>query len=48
MEELQNVLNLDALISSHPISVQVSDPDEINEIFDGISYSKGAKYNLLT
>ncbi|XP_065203828.1 aminopeptidase N-like [Planococcus citri] len=42
VEELQSVLNLDALVSSHPISVQVSDPDEINEIFDGISYSKGA------
>lgn len=42
VEELQSVLNLDALVSSHPISVRVSDPNEINEIFDGISYSKGA------
>lgn len=41
MEELQSVLNMDALITSHPISVEVNDPDEINEIFDGISYSKG-------
>ena len=28
--------------SSHPIEVPVSHPDEINEIFDGISYAKGA------
>lgn len=44
IDELQSVLSLDALVSSHPISVEVYDPDEINEIFDGISYSKG-KYN---
>jgi len=32
----------DALQTSHPISVTVSHPDEINEIFDDISYGKGA------
>ncbi|KAK7601689.1 hypothetical protein V9T40_009130 [Parthenolecanium corni] len=42
IDELESVLKLDALVSSHPISVEVSDPNEINEIFDGISYSKGA------
>ena len=35
-------LDLDAMESSHPIEVPVSHPDEINEIFDGISYAKGA------
>ena len=35
-------LILDAMESSHPIEVPVSHPDEINEIFDGISYAKGA------
>ena len=30
------------LESSHPISIPVNHPDEINEIFDGISYAKGA------
>lgn len=40
--ELQNVFTLDALASSHPISVQVGHPDEITEIFDRISYAKGA------
>ncbi len=41
IEELESVFRLDALVHSHPISVEVSDPNEINEIFDGISYSKG-------
>ncbi|XP_055381285.1 puromycin-sensitive aminopeptidase-like protein isoform X2 [Condylostylus longicornis] len=40
--ELQNVFQLDAMSSSHKISVEVADPDEINEIFDRISYGKGA------
>jgi len=33
---------LDALQSSHPIEVEVKHPDEIDEIFDEISYNKGA------
>ncbi|XP_031735370.1 glutamyl aminopeptidase isoform X2 [Anarrhichthys ocellatus] len=32
----------DALISSHPIIVNVSNPAEITSVFDAISYSKGA------
>jgi aminopeptidase N len=40
--ELQNVMSLDALESSHPISVVVHHPNEIHEIFDRISYGKGA------
>ncbi|TNN07047.1 Puromycin-sensitive aminopeptidase [Schistosoma japonicum] len=39
---LASALRLDALSSSHPIEVEVSNPDEINEIFDTISYCKGA------
>lgn len=35
-------LGLDGLRSSHPIEVTVKDPAEIREIFDEISYSKGA------
>ncbi|XP_012268487.2 aminopeptidase N isoform X2 [Athalia rosae] len=42
VHEVQNVFGLDALESSHPISVKVGDPDEISEIFDRISYAKGA------
>ncbi|TRY69463.1 hypothetical protein TCAL_04682 [Tigriopus californicus] len=40
--ELQNVMRVDALTSSHPVSVKVSNPDEIAQIFDRISYGKGA------
>jgi len=42
VNDLQDVLSLDALESSHPISIPVKHPDEINEIFDRISYGKGA------
>lgn len=35
-------LALDGLRTSHPIEVAVRDPHEIEEIFDQISYSKGA------
>ncbi|KAJ3113183.1 Aminopeptidase 2 mitochondrial [Phlyctochytrium bullatum] len=35
-------ISLDGLRSSHPIQVDVASPAEINEIFDAISYSKGA------
>ncbi|XP_064118220.1 aminopeptidase N-like isoform X2 [Macrobrachium nipponense] len=42
VRRLQEVFALDALESSHPISVPVIDPIEIIEIFDSISYLKGA------
>lgn len=35
-------LELDSLKHTHPIEVPVGHPDEINEIFDAVSYSKGA------
>ncbi|KAK6184662.1 hypothetical protein SNE40_007092 [Patella caerulea] len=35
-------LNLDSLSTSHPIQTEVSNPDQINEIFDKISYNKGS------
>ena len=35
-------LSLDAMTSSHPVEVQATHPDEITEIFDAISYAKGA------
>uniref|UniRef100_A0A8C4Z6H6 Aminopeptidase n=1 Tax=Gadus morhua TaxID=8049 RepID=A0A8C4Z6H6_GADMO len=35
-------LELDALDNSHPIEVNVGHPSEVDEIFDAISYSKGA------
>lgn len=42
VNELQESLSLDALKSSHPISVKVNNPDEVGDLFDKISYSKGA------
>ena len=41
-DSLQHALNLDALRASHPIEVPVKRADEINQIFDAISYSKGS------
>ncbi|XP_063053538.1 alanyl (membrane) aminopeptidase-like b [Engraulis encrasicolus] len=45
IDELQQVLTVDALASSRPLSSpedQVSTIDQINEQFDAITYSKGA------
>ena len=42
VDENQDVMQVDALQSSHRISLPVNHPDEISEIFDKISYSKGA------
>ncbi|TKA56352.1 hypothetical protein B0A49_12473 [Cryomyces minteri] len=41
-DNLQSALSLDSLRSSHPIEVPVKRADEINQIFDAISYSKGS------
>lgn len=35
-----NAFNLDSMASTHPVEVDVKHPDEINEIFDTISYQK--------
>jgi len=40
--DLGAALHLDSLKNTHPIEVQVHHPDEIGEIFDAVSYSKGA------
>ncbi|XP_063231804.1 endoplasmic reticulum aminopeptidase 1-like isoform X2 [Bacillus rossius redtenbacheri] len=42
LDKTQPALGLDALANSHPISVEVHDPAEIEAIFDTISYNKGA------
>ncbi|KAI7832592.1 peptidase family M1-domain-containing protein [Gamsiella multidivaricata] len=42
VNDVQRGIALDSLRSSHPIEVPVNDPHEIHQIFDAISYSKGA------
>ncbi|KAI2792428.1 Aminopeptidase 2 [Penicillium oxalicum] len=42
IDNLQSALSLDSLRSSHPIEVPVKRADEVNQIFDAISYSKGS------
>lgn len=42
IDSLQGALSLDSLRSSHPIEVPVKRADDINQIFDAISYSKGS------
>lgn len=42
LESMHGTFRADSLQTSHPISVPVNHPDEINEIFDSISYGKGA------
>uniref|UniRef100_A0A1I7XH35 Peptidase_M1 domain-containing protein n=1 Tax=Heterorhabditis bacteriophora TaxID=37862 RepID=A0A1I7XH35_HETBA len=39
-DELSVGLRLDALRSSHPIEVEINNPNELTEIFDSITYAK--------
>eukprot|EP00833_Pecoramyces_ruminatium_P002089 jgi/Orpsp1_1/1176121/evm.model.c7180000056487.2 len=42
VDEFQSALNLDGLRSSHPVKVEINKINEIDQIFDQISYEKGA------
>ncbi|KAG5671182.1 hypothetical protein PVAND_001393 [Polypedilum vanderplanki] len=42
IDTMHSVLDLDATLGSHPIVVGVETPDQITEIFDSITYNKGA------
>lgn len=42
IEDLHPVLSLDATLASHPIVQTVETPDQITEVFDTITYNKGA------
>lgn len=42
LDTTQRAMQKDQQANSHPISVNVNDPNQISEIFDEISYSKGA------
>lgn len=37
-----HVFDIDSYRTSHPVSVPIGNPNEISQIFDGISYSKGS------
>jgi aminopeptidase N len=41
-KETNDALTIDALSNTHPIHAKAETPDEINELFDTISYEKGA------
>ncbi|KAL4067568.1 leucyl aminopeptidase [Scleroderma citrinum] len=41
-ENLNDALDLDAKLSSHPIEVHCPDANQINQIFDSLSYAKAA------
>lgn len=41
-DTLHGVLNLDATLAGHPIVQVAETPDQITELFDSITYSKGA------
>ena len=47
-EETLQSMRKDGLLTTHPIRVEVKDPDEISEIFDEISYGKGASILRMT
>lgn len=42
IDNLQSALSLDSLRSSHPVEVPVKRADEVDQIFDSISYAKGS------
>jgi len=42
LENTVSVFEFDALKSSHPVSVQIGNPNQISAIFDRISYDKGS------
>jgi len=43
-EVISTAFSADAISNTHPISVNVSTPEQINEIFDEISYEKGGTF----
>ncbi|MBI4312121.1 MAG: M1 family metallopeptidase [Chloroflexi bacterium] len=42
VSDVNGGMGLDGLENSHPIEQEVKDPSEINQLFDAISYDKGA------
>ena len=42
INEMTQAMNLDALATSHPIQVPIKHAEEVMQVFDTISYRKGA------
>ena len=42
VNDFQRALELDALVNSHPIEVEITNPNKADEVFDAISYCKGS------
>lgn len=42
VDTMHGIMNLDATLGSHPIVTGVQTPDQITEIFDSVTYNKGA------
>ena len=42
IDNTHDTFDMDSLATSHPISAKVTHPNQINELFDRISYGKGA------
>ncbi|KJE96694.1 aminopeptidase puromycin sensitive [Capsaspora owczarzaki ATCC 30864] len=42
INEMKRAFSLDSLVSSHPVEVEVPAANKVDEIFDAISYAKGA------
>ena len=45
---MNRALDLDAKLSSHPIEVECPDANQINQIFDALSYSKAGSSKCLS
>ena len=41
IDEMSHAMNLDALTTSHPIQVPIKHAEEVEQVFDAISYFKG-------
>ncbi|GMT32249.1 hypothetical protein PFISCL1PPCAC_23546, partial [Pristionchus fissidentatus] len=46
-DEITSGMNLDALRNSHPIEVQIDNPNELDEIYDSITYAKSNCVNRM-